>query len=280
MLGHRGDVLPPTIDGLLQWSRLFRCHKTFGNYVPYVKLACELKGVSIEVFRHPSLKRAKAAIAKRRLLAPRIPTWVSLSILQRMVTLVIERPHLRELLMLFVASYAFLLRVPSEGLPMAAHSRPSGRQVPLFSVAEDVVTLWFPSRKNRLWPTQQIRRCWCRKCSLTCPVHMLGAYMRALPKGSQPFVHIKAPQALLALRELLAELQVPHAHVFRTHDFRRGHAEDLRRGGARLGEILQAGDWSSAAFMAYLDKENLECDRVVEAQAGFSDSDVDDADTV
>ena len=61
-----GEILPPQLDGLLAWSRLFRCHGTFGNYVSYVKLACEIKGVSVDVFQHPSLKRAKASIEKRR----------------------------------------------------------------------------------------------------------------------------------------------------------------------------------------------------------------------
>jgi len=102
--------------------------------------------------------------------------------------------------------------------------------------------------------------------------------MRGLPAGSQPFAHINPAQALTALRELLAEAGVADAMLHRLHDFRRGHAEDLRRGGARLCEILAAGDWKSAAFLAYLDTEKLEMDRVIEAQTGFSDSEEDDDD--
>jgi len=66
ILNCPGDILPPRLDGLLAWSRLFRHHGTFGNYLSYVKLACEIKGVSVDVFQHPSLKRAKASIEKRR----------------------------------------------------------------------------------------------------------------------------------------------------------------------------------------------------------------------
>ena len=273
ILGYEGDVLPPRLDGLLAWSRLFRCHQTFGNYVSYVKLACEIKGACVDVFGHPSLRRAKTSIEKRRLFMPRTPTWVCLEVLQKLVTCVLVRPELRELVMLFIASYAFLLRLPSEGIPMAAHSAPEGCQAPVLSVAETCVTLWFPTRKNKLWPTKQVRACWCRRCTLTCPVHVLGAYMRTMPAGTQPFAHIRASQALLSLRELLAELHIPNAAVFRTHDFRRGHAEDLRRGGSRLYEILAAGDWKSGAFLAYLDRVGLERDQVIEAQTGFVDSD-------
>ena len=274
VLGLKGKILPPTIDGLLQWSRLFRSHKTFGNYVSYVKLACELEGEDVSVFCHPSLKRAKNAILKRKLLAPRIPTWVGMGLLQRMMTLVIDRPHLKDLLAIFLASYVFLLRLPSEGLPLAAHSAPlGGKPVPILSCTADSVSIWFPSRKNRIWPSTQVRRCWCSKCSLICPVHMLGGFFRNLEPGTQPFKHIGPAQALLALRELLAELQVPDASVYRTHDFRRGHAEDMRCSGHKLCEILAAGDWNSAAFMIYLNKMQLECDAIEEAHAGFSDSD-------
>ena len=204
-----------------------------------------------------------------------MPTWVCLETLQKLVTMVLEKPCLKELMMLFIASYVFLLRVPSEGIPMAAHSATVGPPTPIFTVSESAVTLWFPSRKNRLWPSQQVRKCWCNKCPLTCPVHVLGAFMSGLPAGAQPFAHIKPAQALTALRELLKEVGVANAQVHRTHDFRRGHAEDLRHNGSRLFEILDAGDWRSGAFLAYLDKEKLECDRVAEAHAGLSDSDTD-----
>ena len=76
VLGVRGDVFPPKLADLLVWSRLFRCHKTFGNYLSYVKLGCEMEGASVDVFSHPSLKRAKVAIVKRRwVTCGRIPIY-------------------------------------------------------------------------------------------------------------------------------------------------------------------------------------------------------------
>jgi hypothetical protein len=149
-LGCRGDVLPPTLDGLLQWSRLFRHHKTFGNYLSYVKLACELQGQAIDVFRHPSLRRAKASILKRRLMAPRIPTWIGLHTVGRLLALDAGRPHLRPMLMLFLSAYAFLLRLPSEGLTLAAHSAPPGHTGPVLTVKDDSVTISFPAQEPTL----------------------------------------------------------------------------------------------------------------------------------
>ena len=90
--------------------------------------------------------------------------------------------------------------------------------------------------------------------------------MRDLPAGARPFASFNPGQTLLALRELLCELDIEHAMLYRMHDFRRGHAEDLRRlPGTTLGEILEAGDWSSGAFKDYLDRRGLERDRVAAA---------------
>ena len=271
VLHKRGDLLPPTLEGLLAWSRLFRNKGTFCNYVSYVKLGCEIRGLPIGVFAHPSLARAKEAIKKRRLVMPRQPTWIGHDVLEQLIPKVIEHPELKELMMVFLAAYAFMLRVPSEGLTMAAHSMPDGLEVscPVFFLRGGEAVLWLPFRKNRLFPSEIVRACWCNKNRLTCPVHVFGAFMCALPAGSRPFAHIHPGQAHLALRELLCELDVEFAMLHRLHDFRRGHAEDLRRlPGSNLGDILEAGDWSSRAFTDYLDKRSLERDRVAAAHSG------------
>ena len=70
-LNKGGDAFPPALDDLLSFSCLFQHPGTFCNYLGYIRLACELLGVATEVFEHPSVKRAKTAIAKRRLFTPR-----------------------------------------------------------------------------------------------------------------------------------------------------------------------------------------------------------------
>jgi len=266
VLNLRGNLLPPTLEGLLAWSRLFRNKGTFCNYVSYVKLGCEVLGLSVDVFAHPSLARAKEAIKKRRLVMPRQQTWIGHDVLVRLLNLAADRPELDELAMIFLASYAFLLRVPSECLPMAAHEAPCNSEVPVFCIRGGETVLRLPFRKNRLFPTEIVRSCWCKSCKSTCPVHVFGAFMRGLPAGARPFALFNPGQTLLALRELLCELGIEHAMLHRLHDFRRGHAEDLRRlPGTTLGDILDAGDWSSGAFKDYLDRRNLENDRVAAA---------------
>ena len=278
-----GLPFPPHIDDLLAWSTLFRNRKTFGNYCGYVKVGCEILGLTVEVFAHPSLKRAKSAIEKRKLTTIRTPQFVRLAMIQQMVTELPARPELRELVMLLLAAYIFLLRVPSEALPMSAKQ---GHEVPVFALEDGLAVLRLHKRKNRLQPTVQHRPCWCAKCKLTCPVHVLGAYMQQLSPGTQPFAHLTPVAATNGLRLLLEEIGpymwstinclsqfvlifwsagIDNAHMYRLHDLRRGHADDMRRNGATVAEICRAGDWKSAAFLWYLNMVELELDRVVEA---------------
>ena len=39
---HASDLLPPTVDGLVAFSRAFRVKETYRNYVGKIRLACEI----------------------------------------------------------------------------------------------------------------------------------------------------------------------------------------------------------------------------------------------
>ena len=81
-----------------------------------------------------------------------------------------------------------------------------------------------------------------------------------------PFCRAVSPSAALgSLRDMLGFLAVPDAIHFRTHDLRRGHAEDLKLSGASLLQILRAGELRSPAFLSYLDVKELESAAVMEA---------------
>ena len=150
-------------------------------------------------------------------------------------------PELRTLAMLILSAYVFLLRIPSEGIPLVAHANAGPKPLPVFKVHRDQVELYLARRKNRLYPSSIHRPCWCKSCMVTCPVHVLGAYMASLPPGAQPFAQLSPDRARTGLRLMLAATGVPQPELYWLHDVRRGHAEDLRRGGATLGEILRAG---------------------------------------
>ena len=122
------------------------------------------------------------------------------------------------------------------------------------------------SRKNRPHGSVISRQCWCKECAQTCPVHALPRLIAqaGIPLGLI-FSGITPKTAAASLRARLGKLGVPNPELYRLHDFRRGHARDLLRRGRKLYEILQAGDWSSPAFLDYLDRAELEERAMVEA---------------
>ena len=260
---------PPTLDSLLAWSALFRHPKTFGNYLNYVRLGCELLGCCTLVFDSKALGRAKKAIEKRRQFVPRKKMFLRLHMVRRLLHLTRSEGHpkYRLAVMMFLTTYVFLLRLPSECLPIVVSGvgfRDDGEQS-VISVTSDKLILRLARRKNKPEGSVLTRSCWCSKCPATCPVHFLGAFFAGLGAGSRPFASYTPGPALRDLRMLLVNLEIPEAIMYRSHDLRRGHARDMQEDGSSLCEILRAGEWRSPAFMQYLDLEQLEHDAVVEA---------------
>ena len=77
------------------------------------------------------------------------------------------------------------------------------------------------------------------------------------------------------LRNTLAKLGVPAAKSFGTHDFRRGHAQDMLSAGSTLAQILSAGHWKSSAFLRYIDQAELEQEVAFEVAIGDGEEDAD-----
>ena len=227
ILGLRpGQALPPTAEGLVSWSLTFRCPGTFANYVAHVRLGCLLAGACVAVFGHPAVKRAKAAVAKRGLHMPCSPQFVRLPLLERLVAGAGAGPDGRMWSLLWLLSYAFLLRVPSEALPARAGDSglPPSWQAGVFLSGEELC-LRLRQRKNRRQGSLLTRKCWCARSPSTCPVHVVGRRLAGYRQGEHLFPGVTPARALGTLRSALHALGVSDADCFRTHDFRRGHAE-------------------------------------------------------
>lgn len=105
------------------------------------------------------------------------------------------------------------------------------------------------------------RVCTCRGDPLMCMVHTFwDQFIAHLPEGSRPWEFVSASTARTRLHRILEVLKVPGPKSFGTHDFRRGHAEDMRLSGCTLQEILAAGQWRSSAFIKYLNEAELDKD--------------------
>ena len=106
---------------LLTWSTLFRSVGTFSNYMGHVKTACLLIEVSTLVFTEPAVKRSKEAIRKRNIASQRPKMWIQMSLLGRVMSWCDQQDTIlaKTLALLFMTAYVFLLRLPSEALPIA-----------------------------------------------------------------------------------------------------------------------------------------------------------------
>ena len=114
---------------------------------------------------------------------------------------------------LYLASYIFLLRLPSEALPitMGGSGNDAGEQAVL--VVDDstqTITLKLARRKNKYNGSCIKRSCWCLQGTPEiCPYHVLGAQAKTWLPGAKPFAGITAAGALCKLRNLLQALGVP-----------------------------------------------------------------------
>ena len=298
-------LFPPKLDWLLVWASMFRCSGTFSNYLGYVKVACLIERADVCIFSHPAVRIAKDSVSKSGRFASREKCWIRRSRIDAMLRwaarknsmaglsassassaqvaalmgptiLQFSGPGDMQFALLFLVCYVFLLRMPTEALPMVAGDG-SGQEVTQSVVwvdpAKGEIVLKLMCRKNRRGGSRLVRTCWCKECPRTCPVHVLGPIIQKLWPGEALLGGITAQVAVSKLRFMLAAIGVEKSECYRSHDIRRGHALDLQCAGAPLWKILEAGEWSSPAFMKYLDMHQLDRELVVQAHCGESDSD-------
>jgi hypothetical protein len=112
---------PPAVPMLLAWSMGFRVRGTFVNYLGYVRTGCLVAGCSVQAFSDPAGQRAKMSIDDSVDFERRPPMLLQQPLVRALVLLGRERPEFATHSMLFLCTYVFLLRLPSEALPLLAH---------------------------------------------------------------------------------------------------------------------------------------------------------------
>ena len=168
-----------------------RCLGTFGNYLSYLRAACHAHGYDAPPVGHPAIKRGMIAIVKRELFNERPKRFIQRrgplihvlvvnfcmccpcrTMLSNIIRAVDRQLTGLGIGMLWLTSYAWLLRVPSEALPCCVGS-PSSR-----SLEEQQTLIWregveiclrIRRRKNRPRGSGIMkRRCTCDGCAHTC----------------------------------------------------------------------------------------------------------------
>ena len=154
------------------------------------------------------------------------------------------------LAMLWLTSYLFMLRVPSEALSLARGGNygfiPRENESVLYIESENTVCIQLQSRKNQQRGAIIRRSCSCSGGrDLLCPVHMLwNEFFAELVPGERPWEHLAPGVVRSRLRQTLHRLsvdlgslciligyyiqssvQVPNSAAYGTHDLRRRHAK-------------------------------------------------------
>ena len=81
---------------------------------------CARYDACVQVFRDPAIRRAKSAIAKAQAFTPRDKLFIRLREVELIMKWALDAGEHLRVAMLFLMSYIFLLRVPSEALPAMA----------------------------------------------------------------------------------------------------------------------------------------------------------------
>ena len=133
-----GAAFPPKLDDVLAWSNTFRCAQnmdadnmkrilhfarsfgTFANYLGYLCAACHAIGCTAPPVGHPAIKRSMIAIVKRDFYKSREKLHLDRIDVRNMVLAVNNGLETLQFAMLWLVSYTFLLRLPSEVSPRTA----------------------------------------------------------------------------------------------------------------------------------------------------------------
>ena len=114
------------------------------------------------------------------------------------------------------------------------------------------------------------RPCTCQKDPRFCVVHLAERALMHKQIGQKLWSGMPS-HFIKILRCFLGQLKVPHPELFTPKAFRAGKATALAAAGSNLGDILMAGEWKSAAFLAYIDETSVD-------QAAFLDQTLAESD--
>jgi hypothetical protein len=256
--------LPAEKTQVRRWMSIFNNGGTAANYLAALKKAHFVANLDV-TFDTPDVRNIIKGIYKANGGSVRPRQRIRVELLLRMVKLAMGK-GLVDLADIWIISYWFMLRVPSEALKLQFGTNCiKGSRAFLDN---GVPTLFLHSRKNAQKGATLKRSCCCNSAAkIICP-HLVIA--RRQQQGRKDW-KIPYQRFLRETRKVLTELQVQDAMTYGSHSFRRGCADDLRASGASLRTILEAGGWKSGAFQAYISMTDVENDAVAQIVLDYSE---------
>ena len=149
---------PPDVQMLQAWAQLFRHEGTFANYLGYVRTGCMLANADCAALDDPAVRRARGSIKKSQQFVPRERMWIRREVVEKLMLWCLTHTSFAKFAKLWLFTYAFLLRLPSEALPAVAGK--GDHQSSVF-LEGDTIVLVLKRRKNKPGGSRLVRTCWC-----------------------------------------------------------------------------------------------------------------------
>ena len=258
---------PAKEEHVIQWSGIFHCSSTYAQYLKHLAFAHRFLRMEC-TWMTESVKQVKRGASKAQTVIKKKPAVTSRQV-RSMIKAAMEEGAW-ETACLMALARQFLLRVPSEGIPLqwdGTHSK--------IDLTDSQATITLMRRKHRATPTSMTRECCCASSGRTlCAVHWL--LQAKLQGGDRPNVVVMSKTRFAKdVKHFAMKAGIPEWQNLGTHAFRRGMAQDILDAGGNLAVLLRAGDWSSAAFLHYLRESQTQDVAVGHTIINLSDSDAE-----
>ena len=106
----------------------------------------------------PAVRRGRGSVKKSQQFVPRERMWIRREIVEKLVLCSLMHTSYAKFAKLWLFTYAFLLRLPSEALPAVAGK--GDHQSSVF-MEGDTIVLVLKRRKNKPGGSRLVRTCWC-----------------------------------------------------------------------------------------------------------------------
>lgn len=240
------------------------------NYVGHVKWACQYLGLPL-TWVGCSLTMTLQGLQKQhrseRVGCLSTRKLMSEELLLRLLALADGIEMFKPVGDLLLVSWQALLRVQSEAIPLengsheTVHCLPPSRHSSVFVDSLGNLFIRLKQRKHRPQASMLVRPwpciCTARLRSPLCAGHRLALRCAQMPEGHKLF-HFASAIALTQFRKMLKLLQVTELHGFSFKCLRAGKAASLARAGNSLFQVMQSGEWRSAAVLAYADEDEFD----------------------
>ena len=106
------------------------------------------------MFNHPAIRKCKESVRRAGNFQARPKLFITRVMVEEIMNHCRDAPHLVPYSMLFLTTYCFLLRLPSEALPIKLCEDS-------LCIQDDTLVLRLPRRKNKPSGSRLVRTCWC-----------------------------------------------------------------------------------------------------------------------